>query len=62
MGEWFGRKNLSPFYAFEWFHIAMIIVYLIGVVFLLIYSNKFKQEKKLSHVIQMGIITHFDLF
>jgi hypothetical integral membrane protein (TIGR02206 family) len=55
MGEWFGSKSITAFNIFGWHHALMIVIYLIGIGYLLIYSNKLRQDKRLAQTIRWGL-------
>jgi hypothetical integral membrane protein (TIGR02206 family) len=52
MGEWFGSNAASSFHFFGIYHVLIIITFLLGVLFLLIYSNKQKTSNKQTQTLR----------
>jgi hypothetical integral membrane protein (TIGR02206 family) len=55
LGDWFGSNSINAFQMFGLHHLLFILIYLIGMGFLLIYSNTFKQNRKWFEMIRWGL-------
>ena len=55
MEEWFGSNSIAAFNIFGWHHALMILLYIIGIGYLVIYSKRLRNDKRQAQTIRWSL-------
>jgi hypothetical integral membrane protein (TIGR02206 family) len=57
MNDWFGSNIVEPFNVFGTYHLVIIFIYIIGLLFLVIYSTKLRNKSLINTIFRWGLFS-----